>query len=83
MSIFVIAPNHRQFCEFERQERKRLFESGTTEYPVYHYVSRPEMLRGYDGELIIVNADQIDRDDLLRHAEYHNDKRCPIKYVDL
>lgn len=74
--IFVIAPNYKQFKLFERLEARD--ESKPWPAGGYRYITRPEMLLSYNGPLVIVNADQCD---LLRFAEYHNDKRQPIRYV--
>jgi hypothetical protein len=81
MAKFVIAPNLGQFDRFVYEERCRL--AGTTEPIEFKYATDPYQLNGYRGELIIVNADQLPNDTLLAYAEYHNDKRCPIRWVEL
>lgn len=79
MATLVIAPNRRQFDFFVRKEAKRVYPHAVD----FRYVSRPDQLQGYRGELIIVNADQLPSDGLLVYAEFHNDKACPVRYVDL
>lgn len=76
----VIAPNFRQFTEFCRQERNNVEKPWPEGGYVFLPPGSPEKLRGYSGELVIVNADECD---LLTFAEYHDDKRCPIRWVDL
>lgn len=77
----VIAPNMPQFERFVYEERCRL--AGSAEPIEFRFVSHESQLQGYRGELIIVNADQLPGDGLLRYAEYHDDKHCPIRYVEL
>lgn len=78
----VIAPNYKQFKLFERQERAKAFDAND-ELPEFRYVSRPELLQGYRCELIIVNADQLTDQAFLAYASWHNDKGCPVRWVEL
>jgi hypothetical protein len=77
----VIAPDKKQFDRFVYEERCRL--AGTTEPIEFRYCTGPEKLQGYRGELIVVNADQLPGDSLLLYAEVHDDKHCPVRWVDL
>lgn len=79
MTTLVIAPNRRQFDYFVRKEARRVYPNAVN----FRFVTRPNQLQGYRGELIIVNANQLTSDELLVYAEFHNDKACPVRWVDL
>jgi hypothetical protein len=82
--ILVIAPNRRQFDEFVYREKLKEAQARTLgEIVEYRHATTPHQLNGYRGELIVVNADQLPGDTMLLYAEYHDDKHCPVRWVDL
>lgn len=84
--IPVIAPNYQLFQRFVKDQLDRLSDprvGETLDELRFTYISRPDQLLSFRGDLVIVNSDQLSDSQLRLYAEYHDSKRFSVKWVDL